>query len=1212
MTILISCATGNWTAAGTWAAVDATSYLNSESGNTVVPVSPTWQASTAFTPGAITVDGVALKLSSRSASPSGTLTVDLYNSSLGASVTSVTVNVSDLPNAASSTLGGWIFFKFSTPQLLLVATNYQIRCQSSVASMVYLFRDATTGNWSRMLRTTTTQAPVAGDMMHVIGELTGVGTGNDIAVTMDETAATDYGDGTTSATTASLTIGTRGTLTYGTTAATNYVLRLSGVARIYMGGTFSIGTTGTPIPRDSTAVLEFDCAADGDFGLYCYGTFTSQGLSRTIGKDIDRCLLNTDEAANSTSLGVDIDTGWLDNDEIIIATTTRTLSESEGGTLNGNAGASSLTVDGFAGAAGGLLYAHSGSSPTQAEVALLTRNVIIRSTSASQMAYVSLWNNATVDCDWTRFQYLGANFAGKYGIYVAAGAISIHINRCSLTDCERYGLYTDSGASGVTFQNNIVWNCNAAGGGSTGPIHVLATTSTTNLIAGNLVIKTPAYGMFLGDNGGAITNNTIVASVYLSETAPVGTFTGNTIHCGSLLIIANGGTISDLTIWRSPSIGITSPSWCANVIFDNLTLFGNLSGNIATYRLVNCTFKNVHSNGDTTFATVSGIHAANSSMIHDVTFIDCDFSVASGIKTAHTQDILLTEGANVRITLINTSLDAATEVGVPTAVDPAGYISSQKHDQTAGLHKTWKRYGIWITDTTIHDGSPSMRMTPNSASSKFESPAFRSAVSNGNTLTVSVKVRESVVGDGTDYNGNRIRLIVKASSAAGISADTVLDTATISSEGAWETLSGTTASVTDDAVLEFVVDCDGTTGWINVDTFAVTSQVDTRTFKYWAYGAPVVYGDNAAGGGGYTYGDEDPIKVLTTATGAGTYQAVAASAVQKGVAVGISPAVGTLVGVVDSSGTLHVYGTCSNTQTWAVAGIVHTDGETAVSGILNSSGIYAASGVFAGGSENIYATSGLINTQVQSGLTWNDGDGPHAGILTGCVDAVGVNQGTPGILDASGAFHASGTLSSANEYNATGVIYGAGLYATEASRNSTTAGADQILTGYSVTIAGVTTNGMLDLSLYALIAGITWPALEDVDGGVQFGPVTGLEYEGTGMTAAEVQNAITAALASGVNTVQLAGQGVNAAGTVTFPASVGTSTLDSTGAQSAAAAAITAAGVYTGTPPTADAIGTDAASKVLATPANKLVTNASGQVETSNGGSGSTTGSIFD
>ena len=48
------------------------------------------------------------------------------------------------------------------------------------------------------------------------------------------------------------------------------------------------------------------------------------------------------------------------------------------------------------------------------------------------------------------------------------------------------------------------------------------------------------------------------------------------------------------------------------------------------------------------------------------------------------------------------------------------------------------------------------------------------------------------------------------------------------------------------------------------------------------------------GGGGYTYGDADASKVLTTATGAGTYQPVAVTDVREGTAVGVSPAEGTL------------------------------------------------------------------------------------------------------------------------------------------------------------------------------------------------------------------------------------------------------------------------------------------------------------------------------
>ena len=45
--------------------------------------------------------------------------------------------------------------------------------------------------------------------------------------------------------------------------------------------------------------------------------------------------------------------------------------------------------------------------------------------------------------------------------------------------------------------------------------------------------------------------------------------------------------------------------------------------------------------------------------------------------------------------------------------------------------------------------------------------------------------------------------------------DTVLDTATVASDGAFETLTGVTAALTDAAVLTFVVDCDGTAGWVN-------------------------------------------------------------------------------------------------------------------------------------------------------------------------------------------------------------------------------------------------------------------------------------------------------------------------------------------------------------------------------------------------------------
>jgi hypothetical protein len=41
------------------------------------------------------------------------------------------------------------------------------------------------------------------------------------------------------------------------------------------------------------------------------------------------------------------------------------------------------------------------------------------------------------------------------------------------------------------------------------------------------------------------------------------------------------------------------------------------------------------------------------------------------------------------------------------------------------------------------------------------------------------------------------------------------------SNGTWQQLTGTTSAVNADGGLEFVVDCDGTVGWVNVDDWSV-------------------------------------------------------------------------------------------------------------------------------------------------------------------------------------------------------------------------------------------------------------------------------------------------------------------------------------------------------------------------------------------------------
>jgi len=55
--------------------------------------------------------------------------------------------------------------------------------------------------------------------------------------------------------------------------------------------------------------------------------------------------------------------------------------------------------------------------------------------------------------------------------------------------------------------------------------------------------------------------------------------------------------------------------------------------------------------------------------------------------------------------------------------------------------------------------------------------------------------------------------------------------------GTWETLSYTLPSaVTDNVGMEFYVDCNGTTGWVNVDTFISNNN---NSMTYYLNGEPV-------------------------------------------------------------------------------------------------------------------------------------------------------------------------------------------------------------------------------------------------------------------------------------------------------------------------------------------------------------------------------------
>lgn len=822
----ISIATGNFTAAGTWGLVDASSttgssYLDSQSG-TSTPAVATNSASFLWAVTAPTIDGIAVKIAS-SSSALGTITLNLRNVDAGSNVKTVIINVSDLNNAGQV---GWYFFKFDAAIALTAATNYAVRLVSSSANVTFYTDGA--ASFSHMLRTTTTGAPAANDQLHVIGEFTAAATLTSFVVTMNETVTTSYGPTVSGGPPQGITVGKGGTWTNGAAAATNYYFKWKGTFAIYGGGVVNLNSAGSRLPATSTSKYEMDSVANVDTGFDAFpgGTLNAGGAVKTT----VATLMTADKAAAATVIALAATTDWAVSDVLAFASTTRTASQCENKTV--------LTVDSSTQVTltAGLTNAHSGTSPTQAEVINLTRNVKIFGTSTSLQGYLRFQTTATVAMSYVEFYNLGSATAGKRGIDNAITTGSCSITFCSIHDFIVVGSigfnHTAATGSGLTFSNNVGYNTN--------DIMLSIVQGSTWTVDSNVLMLTVAAFkdiiQVLGSIYGTLTNNTMVGAAYCGlrmslsgdGTAAV-SISGNTMHSNAQYGLFSdfnqrNQTFTNTTIWRNNAGGLNlvlNGGITVDWTFNTITLFGNNTSNIALGWDSNLVFNSATISGDTTFATATGVLFAGAQPIHDrLQFNSCTFGVVSGIKTAHTQDfsIVVTGGLLLHgsIYLNNCLLASATEFAGIANIGSSLEIRSEKHDQTAGLHKTWRKYGIIAIETgTVHTGSQAFSMTPNNATNKLVSGSFYAAVANGATVTPTVFINKSAA-----YNGNQPRLIVKRNDAVGISADTVLATYSAGT-GSWNSISGATAAATDDGVMEFVVDCDGTAGIAYVDSLAV-------------------------------------------------------------------------------------------------------------------------------------------------------------------------------------------------------------------------------------------------------------------------------------------------------------------------------------------------------------------------------------------------------
>lgn len=849
---LISAQNGNFVDASSWKQVDATSFLDSQAGNTGLTAS--YVESQAFTPGAITIDGVAIKLNAVAAgTPSNQISIRLAQGGSLVAGTEVTIDVADLfPASNTEDNGGWVFFKFASPVTLLAATAYTLSAKlSATTTAVNLYRDGTAANYSRMLRTTTTQAPIAGDVLHIMEEKTGAGAATAIEINMNETADTDYGLGTDNV--VALDISDGGILDWDITPSSTFNLRLSGNLIVYGGGQHIRGSVADPCPITTLHRLRFDPVADGGMGYIVKtgGTSIRKGSPRTTGKEVVQCQLNTDEAIASTSLGVDADTGWLDNDQIVVGKTERSGSiRTERGTLNGNATVDTLPVDGFAGAGGGVAFAHKGVGFVKAYVGLLTHNSLQESVTSTIMTFMNFKAGAIVDWEWTENRYFGATGTGKRGLEVettAAGNLSI--THSSFYECENQALYiTGAAVDNIVISENIFDRINTSdNSGINGLSIATGTTGTEIYIEDNLIFRGSASdqnGFFvLNDVGCHVNRNVIVDTTgmafELRGGGEIGEFDGNkslfnrNSSTWALQIEANGiyGEINDFEAYWNNGRGMVLNSTVGNqnsgtavsgLIINDPILFGNGTSNLVFGKaLANTEINRMISNSDSTYSTPTGVEISSSAIGVDLYFNDCDFSTVNSTKIAHTDDFSIGDNVYAKIYLNNCKLGGANQITITGALQRGSFIRSHKHNQVETAFKTWKRGGVIENDTSVrHTASGySWKNTPNSASNKLSFPgtgveAFKAAVNADTPVTIKAFVRYD-----SSYNGNMPRLVLKGGVLEGIPSD-VVDTAQAANADAWDELS-VTATPDENGVVEFLVDGDGTAGNFYVDDFDI-------------------------------------------------------------------------------------------------------------------------------------------------------------------------------------------------------------------------------------------------------------------------------------------------------------------------------------------------------------------------------------------------------
>ena len=836
MAKLASITSGNFTSSSTWGVINEQSFQAGTAGGLGYSVTSTPTSLGTFSPSStVTATHIGFRLLGQA--NTGTLTFDIFNVTAGAQVagTSVTINKSALNFNNGNGSSSWYLVKIPTPPSLSSGTNYAIRVSTNGSITLYAISNAVASTVHRFIVTSATQAPASTDDLWVVSEWTTGSTVNEITVTMDNTtSATTFGSAT--ANYGGINLNTNAYLNYGTSASTNYYLRLNGFVWLTAGASLNIGTSATTIPASSTAVLEFSGASQGftqtsSLPSVSFGTYVSSVSIRGENPAYPHVLLAANASVAATSLTTNVATDWKSGDTIVLAGTDAVATGQDLRTLSADAVGTTLTIT------SGLTNAHGGSGDIVGEVMNLTRNVRIRNSNASQG--IMTMNNVLMDIQGTEIRNMG--------IMTLTGVGQKTFRYSSFYN----STYISAIVSGVmNFDYNCFYNCGyflvGNVGTSAGSTALPSTVNFNCFILGlsnqsgyfSSVSINPRFTDFIGNRASGLPS--VVGPVFGSVTfqSSLSTYTdrlasgvisANTIHsstAGVGVYLVSSLIMYDMSIWRISAtrtgLEITSA--------DGVKVYGgNFYGNISARgqisistsygsEVINCNFR-----AGTTITASRGISIEGQT---DLILRNCTFGTG---QTHSTADVVIGGQRDNTILFENCLLNSTTKFSSLTSLYGNSFVKLQRYQQTNNNHYIYTAIGNASQyDGVIYKtGVASTRLIPLTTTFKHKSPVKIIPISSGSTATVSVWVRKSTVSDasGANYNGAQPRLMLAYSPSVFNytgQTDQVLATMT-AAVGTWEQLTATipyTAYST--GGFEVYVDCDGTAGWINVDDWSVS------------------------------------------------------------------------------------------------------------------------------------------------------------------------------------------------------------------------------------------------------------------------------------------------------------------------------------------------------------------------------------------------------